>query len=121
MGRFYDSPDYMINFDEGAKRLEASAAARGGLFSGNTGTALVRYGQDYGNRLYNQYANRLAAFAGLGQTAATNTGAFGAASAGQRGNAALAGGAAGAQGWEGIGNAINSGVSNYLLYDYLRQ
>ena len=120
MGRFYDSPDYQINFDEGAKRLEASAAARGGLFSGNTGTALVRYGQDYGNRLYNQYANRLAAFAGLGQTAATSTGAFGAAAAGQQGNAALAGGYAGAQGWEGIGNAINSGVSNYLLYDYLK-
>lgn len=118
--RFYDSPDYLINFDEGAKALERSAAARGGLFSGNTATGLVRYGQDYGNRLYSQYANRLASFAGFGQTAATNTGQFGAYASEQQGNALLYGGNAAAQGWEGMANAINAGVGNALYYDYLK-
>ena len=118
--RFYDSPDYTINFDEGAKALEASAAARGGLFSGNTGTALVRYGQDYGNRLYNQYANRLQSFAGFGQTAAAQTGQFGAYSAGQQGNALMAGGNAAAQGWMGLGNSINAGIGNAMYYNQVR-
>lgn len=117
LARFYESPDYQINFDEGAKALERSAAARGGLFSGNTGTALVRYGQDFGNRLYNQYANRLSAFAGFGQTAATDTGRFGANAAGQQGNALLAGGNAAAQGWIGLANSINAGIGNALYYN----
>ena len=127
IGNFYGSPDYTINFDEGAKALEASAAARGGLFSGNTGTALVRYGQDYGNRLYNQYANRLASFAGLGQTATAQTGQFGAAAAGQginaagyQGNALMAGGNAAAQGWIGMGNSINAGIGNAMYYNQVR-
>lgn len=120
MARFYESPDYRISFDEGAKTIEASAAARGGLFSGNTGTALARYGQDYGNRLYNQYANRLQSFAGFGQTAATQTGQFGAYSAGQQGNALLAGGNAASQGWIGMGNAINAGIGNALYYNQVR-
>lgn len=119
MARFYESPDYNINFDEGQKALEQSAAARGGLFSGNTGTALARYGQDYGNRLYTQYANRLASMAGLGQTAATSTGQFGANAAAQQGNAMMAGGQAKARGWEGINNAIQGGMQNYYTNQYL--
>lgn len=121
LARFYESPDYTTAFDEGAKAIEQSAAARGGLFSGNTGTALTRYGQQLGGNLYNQYANRLAAFANLGQTASTATGQFGANAAAQQGQAAMYGGQARAQGWEGIGNAINAGVGNYLFYDYLNR
>lgn len=121
LGRFYQSPDYLTAFDEGQKAIERSAAGRGGLFSGNTGAALVRYGQQLGGNLYNQYANRLAGFAGLGQTAATNTGQFGANAAAQQGNALLYGGQARASGWQNIGNAINAGLSNYLLYNYLGQ
>ena len=116
MARFYESPDYNISFDEGAKALERSAAARGGLFSGNTGTALTRYGQDYGNRLYGQYANRLAALAGVGQTSVSNVGQLGASAAGQQGNAMMAGGQAGAQGWANLNNAIQGGIQNYATY-----
>lgn len=118
---FYASPDYQIAFDEGQKMIEGSAAARGGLFSGNTGVALTKYGQDYGNRLYNQYANRLMGLAGFGQTSATATGQFGAGAAQGYGNALLYGGQAQANQFANFNNAIQSGLNNYLFYDYLRQ
>lgn len=118
---FYASPDYQIAFDEGQKMIEGSAAARGGLFSGNTGVALTKYGQDYGNRLYNQYANRLMGLAGFGQGSATATGQFGAGAAQGYGNALLYGGQAQANQFANFNNAIQSGLNNYLFYDYLRQ
>jgi len=117
---FYASPDYRIAFDEGQKMIEGSAAARGGLFSGNTGVALTKYGQDYGNRLYNQYANRLMGIAGLGQTSAYGTGMAGANFAGQYGNYLMYGGQAQANQYAGFNNAIQAGLGNYMFYDYMR-
>lgn len=38
-------PSYKWRFDEGMRGVNASAAARGGFFSGNTGVALNNYGQ----------------------------------------------------------------------------
>ena len=75
-----DDPSYMFRLDEGRKALENSAAARGGLLSGNTGKALTNYGQqaasqEYQNA-YNRYQtttntkrNALQSLAGIGQTA----------------------------------------------------
>jgi hypothetical protein len=89
-----NDPGYQFRLAQGEKALQASAAARGTLFSGGTGKALTRYGQDYAsneygnvyNRAYNEYANRynqyennqtnqfnrLAALSGVGQTTANN-------------------------------------------------
>lgn len=72
-------PGYQFRMDEGQKALERSAAARGGLMSGATGKALMRYGQDFASNEYNNAYNRfnndrdrrfnqLASVSGLGQT-----------------------------------------------------
>lgn len=117
LARYYDSPDYLLAFDEGARALEASAAARGGLFSGNTGTALTRYGQDYGGNRYDQYYNHLYGISSLGENAAVQTGNIGAETAGYAGNAYQNYGNAMAGGIYGIGNAINSGIGNFYYND----
>lgn len=74
---FFASPDYIFARDQGLEAVQRSAAARGNLFSGNTGAALEQYGQGLASQQLNNYTNRLASLAGVGQTAATATGQFG--------------------------------------------
>jgi hypothetical protein len=54
-------PGYQFRFDQGKDAIENSAAARGGLLSGNTLRAITDYGQDYASGEYdkalNQYNN----------------------------------------------------------------
>lgn len=80
MGSLQDDPGYQFRMDQGQKALESSAAARGGLMSGNTGVALAQYGQNYASNEYQnaynrfnnnqtQRFNRLASIAGIGQKA----------------------------------------------------
>jgi len=63
------SPSYGFRFDEGARALERSAAARGRLFSGATGRALTRYGQDFASQEFENDFRRLGSLAGDGQQA----------------------------------------------------
>lgn len=74
---FFASPDYQFTLDQGTQATERSAAARGGLFSGNTGAALQQYGQGLASTQIGNYTNRLASLAGLGQTSVQNTGQLG--------------------------------------------
>jgi len=81
---FNKDPGYQFRMDEGARGVDASAAARGGVLSGGALKALERYRQgfasdEYGkaydrfnNDLTGRY-NRLAGLAGTGQQA-TNSG-----------------------------------------------
>lgn len=77
---FQADPGYQFRMTEGQKAIERSAAARGGRLGGSTLKALTRYGQDTASNEYqNAYSrftndqntrfNRLAALAGIGQTA----------------------------------------------------
>ena len=59
MNAYQQTPGYDFRMQEGARRIEQSAAARGGLFSGQTGKALTQYGQDYGTQEYDNYLSRL--------------------------------------------------------------
>ena len=127
-------PGYAFRMSEGMKALERSAAARGGLLSGGMLKGAQRFGQDLAsqeyqnayNRALTQYNtqvqrestgyNRLAALAGIGQTATgqiTNA-------AGQYGqnaaNAITSAGAAQAGGYVGSANAMTGGLSTYLNY-----
>lgn len=79
------TPGYDVNFKEGQRAQNASLASRGGLLSGDAGRAAIQYGQDYGNRIFNQERNALQSIAGLGQSATAQGNAAGAqqASAGQ--------------------------------------
>lgn len=116
---FQQSPGYQFAFDQGVSAIDRGASARGLLGSGARLRELTRYGQGMANQEYGNYQNRLAALAGIGQSA-TNTGAsLGAQTAQNVGNAYIQGGQAQAAGGIGQANAIlggaNAGIGLYGL------
>jgi hypothetical protein len=110
---FYDSPDYQFARDEGLRGIERSAAARGGLASGNTLAALTRFSSGLATQNFGNYTNRLAGLAGTGQQSAENLGAMRMQYGQQVGQNAV--GAANARS-SGIANQANiwGGVGNQL-------
>jgi hypothetical protein len=122
---FQADPGYAFRLSEGLKGLERSAAARGGLLSGAALKGITRYNQDMGSQEYQnaynrfnsdqstQY-NRLAAMAGLGQTANGVNAAAGQNYANQAGSNMMGAGNAMAAGQVGSANAINNGISQGL-------
>ena len=128
-------PGYAFRFNEGMKGLNASAAARGGLISGNALKGATDYGQAAGSQEYQNAYNRYLAnnaqtlqayntntanqqyLANLGQSSANNQ----ANSIGNFGNSAannmIGAGNAQAAGAVGGANAISSGVGTYLNYN----
>jgi hypothetical protein len=122
---FVKDPGYDFRMQEGAKALERSAAARGGLMGGAAGKAMSRYGQDYASNEYqnvynrfnndrDQRFNKLSGLLNMGQNAAAQTGAAGQNYANNASQAMLANGDAQAasqiassNAWSG---AINSGI-----------
>ena len=55
---FQEDPGYAFRFNEGMKGLNATAAARGGLISGNALRAATDYGQAAGSQEYQNAYNR---------------------------------------------------------------
>lgn len=137
MADYQADPGYAFRQTQGMNALQNSAAARGGLLSGNTLKGIQDYSQgvasqEYQNA-YNRYQtdqgntfNRLASVAGLGQTAnsalgqagqqyATAAGNIGMTNGMNQGNAALMAGQSRASSMQGIGQAlggVNWGGSN---------
>jgi hypothetical protein len=127
-------PGYAFRFNEGMKGLNATAAARGGLISGNALRGATDYGQAAGSQEYQNAYNRYLAnnaqnlqayntntantqyLANLGQSSANNQanaiGNFGNAAAGN----IIGAGNANAAGMVGGANAISSGVGTGLNY-----
>lgn len=100
--------------------VDASSAARGGLFSGSTAQAIGdRTGQLYLGD-FNNYLSRVGGLVDTGASAATQTGNFGANAASGRANAATAAGNAQAGGYinmaNGVNNALSQGASLYGAY-----
>jgi hypothetical protein len=127
MEQFQADPGYGFRLKEGIRALENSAAARGGLLSGNAMRGITRYGQglaseEFGNA-FNRYQagfasrlNPLQALAGVGQTSAnTLTGA-----AGQYGQnlaqGEMARGNIRASQYANTANALTGGLSSYMNY-----
>ena len=146
---FEADPGYEFRLQEGVNALDASAAARGRLRSGAQDKAIMSYGQDlasqeYGNafsRAIQEYQmeagrksdefNRLAALSGIGQSATSQTVRAGQNTQQNIGNAITRSGWAQAQNYLRRGQArssfygdaagaVNQGVQNYLLYDYMK-
>lgn len=67
---FENSPDMLAALKFGSQARERSAAARGGLNSGNTLIGLERFGQDNAAQYLGNYRNSLFQTAGMGQNAA---------------------------------------------------
>jgi hypothetical protein len=127
-------PGYAFRFNEGMKGVNALAASRGGLISGNALKGATDYGQAAGSQEYQNAYNRYLAnnaqtlqayntntantqyLANLGQSSANNQ----ANSIGNFGNAAagniIGAGNANASGMVGGANAISSGVGTGLNY-----
>ena len=128
MSQFQADPGYAFRLSEGQKALDRSAAARGGLISGNALKAATGYGQEMGSQEYQNAFNRyqqeraaklqpLQSLAGVGQTTAAGLGAAGAANANAMGNYMTGGAAASAAGQVGAANAITSGLGTYMNYN----
>jgi hypothetical protein len=138
MQQFQQDPGYAFRLKEGQQALDRSAAARGGLISGNALKAAQRYGQEMGSQEYmnafNRYQteraarlNPLQSLTGMAQTTANTLGAAGQNYAGSSANIAqnMASnvgeayqGAANARasGYVGQANALTGGLGTYLNY-----
>jgi hypothetical protein len=91
---FQEDPGYNFRLQEGAKALDRSAAAKGGLFSGGTLKALTQYNQDFSSNEFNNAFNRfqanrqtkygmLSGTTQIGQTSAAQDASLGTNIAGQ--------------------------------------
>lgn len=127
MDQFQADPGYGFRFNQGQKALERSAAARGGLISGNTGGALQQFGQGLASQEYQNAFNRyqtersarlnpLQSLAGVGITSVNQLGAAGQNYASGMGGALGAGAQARASGYMGGANAIGGGIGQYMGY-----
>lgn len=113
-GGYTKTPGYDFRLQQGTDAIEGSAAARGGLFSGNTAKGLAEYGQNYASNEYGNYLNRLTGQAGQGMNAAGMIATSGANTTGQVNNALSGIGNAQAAGAIGGANALTQGIGNAL-------
>jgi len=123
MADYQADPGYAFRLSEGMKGLNATAAARGGLISGNALRAATQYGQEMGSQEYQNAYNRyqinrsnqltpLQSVMGVGQTAANVMGTAGQNYANQAGEAYMGAGNARASGYVGSANAWNSALGS---------
>ena len=127
MDQFQQDPGYAFRLKEGQKRLDRSAAARGGLISGGALKAATEYGQEMGSQEYMNAFNRyqteraarlqpLQSLTGMSQTTANTLGTAGQNMATNVGDAMGSAAAARASGYVGGANALTSGLGTYLNY-----
>lgn len=124
------TPGYQFQREQGLLAIDRQNAARGALNSGGADKARIRYASGLAASNYDSYANRLAALAGVGQSATGATAAAGQAASNaitsaygtngaNQANAATAAGNASASSYANMGNAINGTVNNLAsLYLY---
>jgi hypothetical protein len=79
----------------------------------------MRYASGLASQESGQFVDQLLAAAGLGTTGAATVGNVGQNTAANVGNAAMAGANARSSGYNSINNAIQGGLSNFLLNRYL--
>ena len=131
MADYQADPGYAFRLGEGMKGLNATAAARGGLISGNALRAATQYGQEMGSQeyqnAYNRYQtnrsnqlNPLQSLMGASQTATNAMGQAGQNYATNAGQAYMNAGDARASGYVGSANAWNQalGGANSALNQY---
>ena len=114
-------PSYQFRLGEGMKALDRTAAARGGLLSGATLKGAQRYGQGLASQEYGNAYNRLAALAGVGQTATGAMTGMGTQLAGALGEAGGQAAQARASGYMGGTSALTQGLNQYMNYGQQQQ
>lgn len=136
LARFRQSPDYQFALKGGSDALDNSAAAKGGVLSGNQVRAQTEFGQGLASQNLGNYLTRISGMAGQGIQAGGLLGQYGtslgssvlgpnaAANITGSNNIAqsdMAAGTAEASGILGTGKAVNSGLSALSLYNQLGQ
>lgn len=123
MSVFLESPDYRFNLSEGQKAIDRSLAARGRTLSGAGVREGVRYASGMASGEFGNFYNRLANLAGIGQSATGSTAVAGANAANNISQNHMFAGQSRAngymQGGQAVNNAVQGGISNYLLSQYL--
>jgi hypothetical protein len=123
MSVFFESPDYQFNLAEGQKAIDRSLAARGRTLSGAGVKEGIRYASGMASNEFGNFYNRLANLAGIGQAATGSTAAAGMNAANNISNNHLFAANARANGYmqtgQAVNNAVQGGISNYLLGRYL--
>ena len=120
-------PGYAFRLQQGVDALDRTAAARGGMLSGNALRGAIEYGQNFGTQEYTNAFNRyqaerqarlnpLQSLTGMGQTTANTLGVAGQNMATSVGNDTQMGANARASGYIGGANAISGGIGQYLNY-----
>lgn len=107
-----NTPGYQFQLQQGVNALQRSAAARGQLMSGGTAKDLMTFGQGLAGTTYQDYMNRLASTAGIGQTAATSTASLGQSTANAMGANTIYGGNARGTGYINTANAMTGGLNS---------
>lgn len=117
---FQNSPAYQFNMQQGLDAVQASQAAKGGLYSGAAMEALQKTGSGIAsNEFWNQY-NALAGQSSAGQNAAGLQANAGQNYATGASNALANYGNAAASGAVGVGNAFANGINNGLgIWGYM--
>jgi hypothetical protein len=120
MSQYTESPFLGQLVNRTTSAVEASRAARGGLFSGGAAQEIGdRAGQLYLGD-YNNYLSRVGGLADTGLNASTQTGNFGANAAAGQAQSAMAAGNAKAGGYintaNSVNNALSQGASLYGAY-----
>lgn len=122
---FFESPDYQFNLQEGQRAIDRSLASRGRALSGAGVREGTRFASGMASSEYGNFVNRLLAAAGLGTTGVTTSAQAGMTSAGQIGaaqqNAGNARASAYMSGAQGVNNAVQGGISNMMMYQYLQR
>lgn len=128
LSKFQASPAYQFNLQQGQQALDKAANARGNYYAPQTLQDVSKFSQGLASNefmnaynMYNQNQgnlfNRLFSMSGTGQSAANQTGTFGASTANNMGMAGMLGGASQAAGIMGVGNSLTGGLQNaYSLY-----
>lgn len=120
---FEESPGFQFRKEQGQEAIDRSAVSRGKLLSGQAIKEGISFASGLAKQEFGSFFDRLARIAGIGQTGAVASAAAGATSAGQIGSAELTGGIvagnARTSAFAGLNNAIQGGLSNFLLLQQL--
>lgn len=119
LGPLEETEQFRFVRDEGLRALDQIAAARGKSLSGQQIRAAEQFASNLALGATADQLNRMASLAGIGQTATTATGQFGANAASNIGNSLIDAGAARSSGFVGGANAINDSINNLLLFNAL--
>lgn len=118
---FYQSPDYQFRLNQGLSAVQGSAAAQGGLYSGNALRGINEFAQGSAASEFGNYVNRQLALAGMGQAATTQAGNAAMTTGTNVSNLLIGQGNARASGIIGQTNAIAGGVNDLAsLYGMYR-